>query len=81
MTKKDYARYDFILGMDRYNMRNMLRILGKDPEHKVSLLLDYSDHPRDISDPWYTGEFGTTYRDIVEGCEAFLSWLEQQGRI
>ena len=81
LTKKDYGRYDFILGMDRYNLRNMLRILGKDPDHKVKLLLDYSDHPRDISDPWYTGEFGTTYTDIVEGCEAFLSWLTEQGRI
>ena len=81
LTKKDYGKYDYILGMDRYNMRNMLRILGKDPEHKVGLLLDYSAHPRDISDPWYTGEFGTTYRDIVEGCEAFLDWLTEQGRL
>jgi len=52
-----------------------MRILGKDPQHKVKLLLDYTDSPRGISDPWYTGDFETTYRDIVEGCEALLDSL------
>ncbi len=50
----------------------MLRIVGGDPEHKIHRLLDYSKHPRDIDDPWYSGDFETAYRDIVEGCEAFL---------
>lgn len=59
----------------------MLRILGSDPEHKVSLLLDYSDRPRDIADPWYTGNFELTYRDIVEGCEEFLEYLRRKGSI
>ena len=72
ITKADYGKYDYILGMEERNIRNILRIVGKDPEHKVKLLLDYSDHPRDIADPWYTGNFESTYRDVVEGCEGFL---------
>ena len=72
LTRKDYEKYDYILGMDEMNRRNMLRILGKDPEHKVHLLLDFSDDPRPISDPWYTGRFESTYDDILEGCAAFL---------
>ena len=59
------------------NIRNMLRILRNDPEHKVSRLLDFTDRPRDIADPWYTGNFDVTYEDILEGCEALLQdcWL------
>ena len=81
ITKADYGKYDYILGMEGRNIRNILRIVGKDPEHKVKLLLDYSDHPRDIADPWYTGNFEATYRDVVEGCEGFLLYLEREGRI
>ena len=81
ITKADYGKYDYILGMEERNIRNILRIVGKDPEHKVKLLLDYSDHPRDIADPWYTGNFESTYRDVVEGCERFLLYLEREGRI
>lgn len=81
ITKADYGKYDYILGMEERNIRNILRIVGKDPEHKVKLLLDYSDHPRDIADPWYTGNFESTYRDVVEGCEEFLLYLEREGRI
>ena len=81
ITKADYGKYDYILGMEERNIRNILRIVGKDPEHKVKLLLDYSDHPRDIADPWYTGNFESTYRDVVEGCEGFLLYLEREGRI
>ena len=81
ITKADYGKYDYILGMEERNIRNILRIVGKDPEHKVKLLLDYSDHPRDIADPWYTGTFESTYRDVVEGCEGFLLYLEREGRI
>ena len=71
ITKADYGKYDYILGMEERNI----------PEHKVKLLLDYSDHPRDIADPWYTGNFESTYRDVVEGCEGFLLYLEREGRI
>ena len=76
ITRSDYGKYDYILGMEERNIRNILRIVGKDPEHKVKLLLDYSDAPRDIADPWYTGNFESTYRDVVEGCEGFLKYLE-----
>ena len=81
INKADYGKYDYILGMEERNIRNILRIVGKDPEHKVKLLLDYSDHPRDIADPWYTGNFESTYRDVVEGCEGFLKWLEENALI
>lgn len=81
ITKSDYEKYDYILGMDSWNMRNMMRILKKDPQGKVRLLLDYSSNPRDIADPWYTGNFDVTYADIVEGCEAFLNWLKDNKEI
>lgn len=75
LTKGDYAKYDYILGMEQVNVRNILRITGGDPQVKVSRLLDFSDRPRDIADPWYTGDFDTTYDDIMEGLEAFYDHL------
>lgn len=75
LTKDDYAKYDYILGMEQVNVRNILRITGGDPQGKVSRLLDFSDNPRDIADPWYTGDFDTTYDDITEGLEAFYDHL------
>ena len=81
ITKNDYGKYDYILGMDQWNMKNMMRILRTDPDSKVKLLLDYSERPRDIADPWYTGNFTLTYSDIVEGCESFLQYLEENGII
>ena len=81
ITKADYAKYDYILGMEERNIRNILRIVGKDPEHKVKLLLDYTDEPRGIADPWYTGDFESTYRDVVEGCEGFLKYLKDKRKI
>ena len=80
MKRSDYDKYDYIIGMDGWNRRNMMRILGSDPDGKVSLLLDYTDHPRDIADPWYTGNFDATYEDVKEGCEALLTHiLETEG--
>ena len=73
VTKNDYAEYDYLICMDSGNIRNLARIIGGDPENKVSLLLDYT--PRkgaSIADPWYTGNFEVTYRDIVQGCEGLL---------
>ena len=81
VTKADYAEYDYLIGMDSANIRNMLRIFGGDPDGKVVRLLSYAGSERDISDPWYTGEFGTTYNDVLEGCTAFLRYLQQNGRI
>lgn len=78
LTNADYDKYDYFLGMDRQNLSNMMKILGSDPKGKVALLLDYTDTPRDIADPWYTGNFTETYDDILEGCEAFLQFLSQK---
>lgn len=72
LTKKDYETFDYLLAMEHTNIRNMIRLLGSDPQQKMHCLLDFSEHPRDIADPWYTGNFDVTYQDIVEGCEAFL---------
>ncbi len=72
LKKADYDKYDYFLGMDSYNIRNILRIFGGDPQNKVRRLLDFSVQPRDIADPWYTGDFDLTYDDIVEGCGALL---------
>ena len=81
LKKSDYDKYDYLIGMEERNRRNMLRILGKDPENKVSLLLDYADEHGDIADPWYTGNFDSTYRDVVRGCEGFLAYLKNKGQI
>ena len=81
MTRKDYDNYDYLIGMDGANIRNMLRIFGGDPEGKVAKLLSYAGSERDISDPWYTGDFGTTYADVLEGCTAFLEYLQQNSKI
>lgn len=67
--------------MDQWNYRNMMRIFGKDPEQKVSLLLDFTDRPGEIADPWYTGDFDETYRDVLDGCEGFLAYLREQGKL
>lgn len=78
MTIQDYRQYDYLIGMDSANIRNMQRITAGDAEHKITRLLDYTDHPRDIADPWYTGNFTQTYDDITEGCEAFLKYLSDK---
>jgi len=75
ITINDYEDYDFLIGMDRHNLINMKRILGEDTENKMHLLLDFTSRKGDIADPWYTGNFEITYRDVVEGCEGFLSYL------
>ena len=76
MTKKDYEEYDYIIGMEQYNIRNMLRIIGDDSKQKISLLRDYTDKPGDIADPWYSGDFETTYRQVYDGCTGFLNYLK-----
>ena len=78
MTRADYDRYDLILGMDEENRYDILRIVRRDPQHKVRLLLDWSERPRDIADPWYTGDFEMTYADVLEGCESLLAYITQQ---
>lgn len=75
LKKDDYDKYDYIIGMEERNIYNILRIVGEDKENKVCKLLDFSNNPRDIADPWYTGNFENTYRDIVEGLEGLLKFL------
>ena len=75
LCRADYERYDHIIGMEDVNIRYMLKILGGDPDNKLSKLLDYTDRGGNISDPWYTGDFVTTYNDILEGLEGFLEYL------
>lgn len=72
MSRGDYARFDYIIGMDSYNIRNILRIIGSDPEKKVYKLLDFTSRGGDIADPWYTGDFEPTYCDINEGCDGVI---------
>ncbi len=75
MTRLDYGRYDQLIGMDSWNIRNMRAISGGDPEGKIRMLMDYTNRPGDVADPWYTGDFEATWRDVLEGCEALLSQL------
>ncbi len=81
MTKKDYQDYDMLIGMDDWNMRNMNRIAGGDPDSKLHLLMDFTDRPGEVADPWYTRNFEVTYRDVMDGCEGLLNYLEEQGVI
>lgn len=76
LTRRDGEIYDYILGMDAENARHMRRILG-DCRAKTALLLDFTNHPRAIADPWYTGNFDETFSDIEEGCRAFLEMLSK----
>lgn len=78
MKKSDYDKYDYLLGMDNANIRNMIRIANNEDEHKIKRLLDYSNEPRDIADPWYTGNFDETYEDVVEGCTALLIYIKEK---
>ncbi len=72
----DYAYYNYILAMDDSNIDDIQAVIGQDTEHKIYRLLDFTSHPRNIKDPWYTGNFDETYWDIVEGCDAFLKYME-----
>lgn len=78
LKKSDYDKYDYIIGMDSWNMRNMKRMLPEDRDNKLHLLLDFSANPRDIADPWYTGDFDTTYDDILEGCTALMNKIQKE---
>ena len=69
MTRSDYDRFDLLVGMDEWNIRNMKRIVGGDPDNKIFKMLDFTSHHGDVADPWYTGNFDATWRDCLEGCE------------
>ena len=74
-------KFDYIIGMDDANVRNIERICGGDPEHKITKLLEHAGADRSIADPWYTGDFDATYEDVLEGCVGFLAYLKEQGQI
>ena len=73
MTMEDYRYFDHIIVMDHNNIHNVKRLLGEDKDHKISLLMDYTNRPGEVADPWYTGDFEATWRDVLEGCKGLLS--------
>ena len=78
LRKADYAQYDYLIGMDQANFRNMQRMCGGDPDGKIYLLLDFTDRPGQVADPWYTGDFQATWEDVLEGCEGLLRHIDNQ---
>ena len=78
LRKSDYTQYDLLIGMDQANLRNMHRMCGGDPEGKLHLLLDFTNRPGNVADPWYTGDFETTWRDVEQGCQGLLQELAQE---
>lgn len=81
ITWNDYKSFDYIIGMDAQNMRNLNRMLKGDPEGKIYKFLTFADSDSDIADPWYTGDFDATYNDVVEGCEGFIEYLKENKKI
>ena len=81
MTRQDYLDYDYLIGMDTANIHNMNAIAGGDPQGKIYKLLSFAGEGRDVADPWYTGDFDVTYRDVMAGCEGFLDFLSERGEI
>lgn len=75
LTRADYGRYDLLIGMDEWNIRNMTRICGGDPDGKIHKLMDFTNRPDDVADPWYTDNFEATWRDVLEGCKGLLATL------
>ena len=78
LRRDDYARWDYLVGMDEANRRNITRMCGGDPENKISLLLDHTPDPREVADPWYTGNFERTWLDVSEGCAALLAEIRKK---
>ena len=78
LKKEDYSNYDLLIGMEKWNLSNMQRVLGPDTQKKVYRLLDFTSTPRDIDDPWYTGDFESAYQDILAGCQGLLRYLQQR---
>lgn len=76
IRKSDYDKFDYILAMDDSNIEDIQSIVGEDTDNKIYRLLDFANKPRNIKDPWYTGNFDETYWDIVEGCDSFLKYLK-----
>ena len=81
MKKDDFEKFDYLICMDNNNLRNIRREFGETLRDRVELLMTYAGSGRDVADPWYTGNFDITYRDVVEGCEAFLDYLKREGEL
>lgn len=75
ISRRDYAEYDLLIGMESRHVKQMQRVFGGDPDGKIKLLLGFTPAPRDIDDPWYTDDFDTACREIQAGCEGLLNWL------
>lgn len=80
MRRGDYAQYDYLIGMDQWNIRNMKAIAGGDPQRKIHKLLEFAGSDRDVADPWYTGDFDATWRDVEAGCAGLLAYLGFDGQ-
>ena len=81
MTRADYDGYDYLIGMDEWNIRNIKRITGGDPEGKIFKMMSFAGSSRDVADPWYTGDFEATWKDVTEGCQGLLQYiLEENGK-
>ena len=76
VTRADYARFDRLICMDASNLRWLRWIIPDDPEGKIHLMMSYAGQGRDVADPWYTGDFETTFQDILEACEAMLDFKQ-----
>lgn len=75
LKKEDYSKYGYFVAMDQRNIRNIFKIIKEDPDKKVYKLLDFTSIPKDIADPWYSGDFDTTYNEICEGCKGLLDYI------
>lgn len=80
ITSSDYNRFDYIVAMDRMNIRNISYIIKSDPEHKISLLMDYTSTKKDVADPWFTGDFDTTWDDVLKGCTGLLKRIQSDDK-
>lgn len=78
LTRRDYAYFDLLICMDEWNRCNMLRMLGDDPDSKIHLLMDFTNRPGEVADPWYTGDFEVTWQDVLEGCQMLLKFIDNQ---
>ncbi|MBE7021475.1 MAG: low molecular weight phosphotyrosine protein phosphatase [Ruminococcaceae bacterium] len=78
LEKSDYEKYDYLVCMDSMNVRNTLRIVGDDREKKIYKLLEFADSDSDVADPWYTGNFDITYKDVLKGCKGLLKHIDSK---
>ena len=81
LRRSDYQKFDYLIGMDRYNIRNMTRMCGGDPQGKIRTLLEFAGRSGEVADPWYTGNFDATWRDVEDGCQGLLKEIVRSGKV